>query len=87
MKLKPITELRGTRADSGAAHPLKPSIGVLIKLGSAIVHIEEMKSCHFAPSEHAYTFDLAALSQTLDDPEVKEWIAQMSKQGFMPVKR
>jgi hypothetical protein len=78
----------------GAAHgsvrvsdPLKPSVGVLIKLGSAVVHIEEMKSYRFAPSEHAYAFDLAALSQTLDDPEVKEWLAQMSKLGFMPVKR
>ena len=76
-------------ASSGgsASDPLKPSIQLLIKLGSALVHIEEMRSYHFDASKHEYTFDAAALSQTVDDPAVQDWIAQMTKLGFMPVKR
>lgn len=88
-KSKPAARARCAPAPCSvrASDPLKPSVGVLIKLGSAIIHIEEMQSYRFDPREHAYTFDLAALSQTLDDPEVKEWLTQMSKMGFMPVKR
>ena len=70
-----------------ASDPLKPSAGILIKLGSAVVHIEEMKSYGFDPCRHEYSFDMTALSQTLNDQEVKDWIVQMSKLGFMPVKR
>lgn len=68
-------------------NPLEPSVGLLVKLGSALVHMDEMREYHFSPQHAAFPFDLAALAQTLDDPEVRAWLAEMSKLGLMPVKR
>jgi hypothetical protein len=59
--------------------PLKPELGMLVKLGSIAVHCEEMLS----PSGHG--FDKIATQQLLKDPEVKAWIKAMGV--FMPVKR
>lgn len=61
--------------------PLKPSIQLLIKLGSIIVHQEELLS----PGGHEY--DKHALETVRNDPEVIEWIEQMTKMAFLPVKR
>ncbi len=60
---------------------LKPSATLLIKIGSAIVHADEMMS----PNGH--DFDKIALQDLINDPEVSSWIAAMSKLGFMPLKR
>lgn len=64
-----------------AIDPFKPPIGVLIKLGSIAVHVEEMLS----PSGHA--FDKIALQSLLEDPEVVAWVAKMDKLAMLPKKR
>ena len=61
--------------------PLKPSVSLLIKLGSVIVHQEEMIS---AKGHH---FDKAALDTVRNDSEVIAWLEQMTKLAFLPVKR
>lgn len=60
---------------------LKPSISLLTKLGSLVVHTEELQS----PGGHP--FDAAAIRSLLDDTEVRAWIAEMSKLALLPVKR
>lgn len=62
-------------------NPLKPSTSLLCKLGSIVVHVEEMLS----PSGHQ--FDKTALDQLLKDSEVREWISGMDKLAMLPVKR
>lgn len=61
--------------------PLKPSITLLVKIGSIAVHIDEILS----PDGHI--FDRHALESLQADPEVKEWIEQMTQMAFLPVKR
>lgn len=56
-------------------------ITVLVKLGSIAVHAQEL----FSP--HGHPADRAALEQLLLDPEVKDWVAYMSRQALLPVKR
>jgi len=63
------------------ADPLKPSPGLLSKLGSIAVHVDEFLS----PSGHA--FDRIALKSLLDDAEVREWIKQMDSMAMLPKKR
>lgn len=59
----------------------EPGMTLLVKLGSIAVHAEELLS----PGGHA--FDAKALDGLLNDPEVKEWLAQMNKLALLPVKR
>lgn len=61
--------------------PLKPSLPLLIKLGSLIVHHEEAHS----PTGHP--FDLNAIKSLADDPEVRAWFEAMNKMAMLPVKR
>lgn len=61
--------------------PLKPSLTLLVKLGSIAVHTDELLS----PGGHA--FDKQAIQTLLGDPEVTVWIKQMTKAAFLPVKR
>lgn len=58
-----------------------PSVPLLVKLGSAVVHAEELLS----PKGHE--FDRHALQTCLTDPEVRAWIAEMTKLAMLPVKR
>jgi hypothetical protein len=60
--------------------PLQPSPTLLCKLGSILVHAEELIS----PTGHP--FDYQAMRTTWD-AEVEEWVKQMGKLGFLPVKR
>jgi hypothetical protein len=60
---------------------LKPSTTLLIKLGSVIVHQEEMMS------SKGHYFDKDALETVRNDPEVIEWLYQMNTMAFLPVKR
>ncbi len=60
---------------------LKPSISILVKLGSIAVHVDEF----FSPGGHE--FDKTAIEQLLQDDEIKEWISQMTKAATLPVKR
>ncbi len=59
--------------------PLKPSLGLLCKLGSIVVHFDE------ALSDKRHRFDVLAAKPLLSDPEVQEWIKAMGP--LMPVKR
>lgn len=61
--------------------PLKPSIPLLIKLGSVIVHQEELMS------KKGHSFDKAALDTVRNDPEVVEWLKQMTDMALLPMKR
>lgn len=61
--------------------PLKPSVALLVKLGSIAVHTDEILS----PGGHP--FDRAALRTLFEDAEVQDWIAQMTKMAMLPVKR
>lgn len=57
---------------------MKPSATLLCKLGSIIVHADEMLS----PKGHV--FDKAALVGLLKDPEVVEWLGAMDAMAMIP---
>lgn len=59
--------------------PLKPDLTLLCKLGSVLVHTEELLS----PKGHV--LDKEALNSLLKDPQVKEWVKNMGV--YLPVKR
>jgi hypothetical protein len=61
--------------------PLKPSLALLIKLGSMVVHYEEMLS------RKGHEFDKHALDTLTRDEEVVEWFATMNKMAMLPLKR
>jgi hypothetical protein len=54
---------------------------LLVKLGSIMVHAEEL----IGPGGHA--FDLSVLKGLLEDPEVLAWREQMDALALLPVKR
>ena len=60
---------------------LNPPPSLLAKIGSAIVHLDEMSG----PAGHH--FDKAALDQVMSDPEVKEWLEAMAELALVPRKR
>lgn len=62
-------------------NPLNPTTTLLIKLGSIIVHQQELMS------SKGHYFDKAALDSLTSDPEVVEWMEAMNKAAFLPVKR
>jgi hypothetical protein len=59
--------------------PEKPPLTLLCKLGSLAVHIDE------ALSDDSHLYDWTAIHMLLDDPEVKQWIADMGP--LLPKKR
>ena len=61
--------------------PLKPSASLLVKLGSIVVHTEEM----LGPNGHH--FDVATLKSMLADPELDAWRDEMGSLALLPVKR
>jgi hypothetical protein len=60
-------------------NPEQPSLGLLVKLGSIAVHVQEVMS----PQRHSY--DVVAIKALVDDPEVTAWIKAMGP--LLPVKR
>jgi hypothetical protein len=62
-------------------NPFKPSPELLSKLGSIVVHSEEMIS------DTGHHFDLSALRAVLNDPEVRDWLKKMTDMAMVPVKR
>lgn len=60
---------------------LAPSPSLLCKLASIAVHADEM----LCPMGHG--FDKLALQSAIGDPEVVEWIKQMTAMAMAPVKR
>ncbi len=67
--------------------PLKPSATLLIKLGSAMIHAEEIFDQARGPMLNMDTmlFDLPAFKTASDDPEVLEWVKSMGP--MLPLKR
>ena len=61
--------------------PLKPTADLLVKLGSLVVHYEELTS------PHGHPFDRSAIEQLRQDPQVDQWFTTMQSQGFLPRKR
>jgi hypothetical protein len=66
---------------------LKPPLTVLCKLGSLAVHVEEAREMAQAGNRHALVFDWGAIQSILNDAEVREWLASMDRDGFLPLKR
>lgn len=66
---------------SDTQNPLHPSAALLCKLGSIIVHSEELVS----PDGHA--FDKTTLDQLLADPDVIAWRDSMDAMSMLPKKR
>ena len=60
---------------------LSPTNSLLCKLASVAVHADEMLS------DGGHEFDRAALLSALSDPEVRDWIAAMTKLALAPQKR
>lgn len=60
---------------------LHPAVSLLCKLGSVVVHADEMTS----PSGHP--FDKHALDSLLKDKEVLSWLSGMRGLGLVPEKR
>jgi hypothetical protein len=60
---------------------LSPNMSLLIKLGSLLVHQEEYMSAD------GHAFDRLAMDTLRNDPEVVEWLDQMTKLAYLPVKR
>lgn len=61
--------------------PLKPSVTLLVKLGSILVHHIE------ATSKTGHPFDVHTFNLLMQDPEVVEWLAQMDVAAFLPKMR
>lgn len=68
-------------ANKRISNPLNPSMSVLMKLGSAVVHAEELISVN------GHGFDRAAFEQMVADPELQAWIKAMRREALLPVKR
>ena len=60
---------------------LKPTIGLLVKLGSLAVHIDELLSAG------GHEYDRVAIRSLLSDPDVIEWLKAFNGMGFLPIKR
>lgn len=63
------------------ADMLKPPVSLLCKLASITVHADEYLS------SDGHQFDRDALQSALGDPEVADWIGQMSAAALAPRKR
>lgn len=61
--------------------PLSPSASLLCKLGSVLVHADEMLQ------PHAHAFDKTTLQGLIDDPEIKEWRSAMDAMAMLPKMR
>lgn len=62
-------------------NPLRPDATLLCKLGSIVVHADEMIS----PTGHG--FDKIAMQQLLSDPQMTAWMAAMDALAMLPKKR
>lgn len=63
------------------AEALKPSSNLLTKLGSIIVHFQEMVD------SGGHAFDQMSLDHLLNDPEVVAWMAAMDGAALLPLRR
>ena len=68
-------------AEQKPKSPLSPSATLLCKLGSIVVHADELLS----PAGHE--FDRTVILSLLADPEVAQWLLDMNALAMLPVKR
>ena len=61
--------------------PLKPSMAVLCKIGSALVHLDEARGVG------GHVFDMQTFKTLMNDPEVREWLGGMGALALIPLKR
>jgi hypothetical protein len=66
-------------AKTKTTSPTTPSVALLSKIGSALIHAQEFIS------EDRHEFDMAAFNQLMNDPEVRAWITAIGP--LLPVKR
>ena len=60
--------------------PFKPSVQLLIKLGSIAVHADEAVNS-------GHPFDAMTINSLLEDTEVKAWMKSMGDKALLPLKR
>ena len=68
-------------ASSRGNDPLTPSVALLCKLGSLIVHADE------GSGKNAHPSDVETFLGLLHDPEVVAWLDAMRALALLPVKR
>lgn len=60
---------------------LKPSATLLIKIGSLLVHYQELHG------GQGHAFDKNVIDQLEADPDVVDWLETMTRGAFLPVRR
>jgi len=65
------------------SNPLKPDLGLLCKLGSIAVHVDE----GIIAEGQGHPFDTAALESLISDQEIVDWLVEMDKLALIPKKR
>jgi ribosome biogenesis GTPase A len=58
-----------------------PLTSTLCKLGSIVVHVQEILS------KKGHNFDVLALQDLVNDAEVNQWLEEMNRLALVPVKR
>jgi hypothetical protein len=66
--------------------PMKPSVTLLVKLGSIAVHADELTD-NTQNAVRGHMEDAATIKNLLSDPEVFAWMHKMRMMAFLPVKR
>ncbi len=56
-------------------------VSLLSKLGSIVIHAEELLS------DGGHKFDKAALESLISDQEIQKWLSKMNAMALLPVKR
>ena len=72
--------------EDGGVMAIVPKFSLLVKLGSIAVHADELLD-QSPNAVRGHEHDTIAIKSLLSDPEVSQWIANMTKIGMLPVKR
>ena len=72
-------QVEGSVTLTGGPDPTRPQLGLLVKIGSALVHAEEYLS------PHGHPVDKTAFDELLRQPDVQAWIKAMGP--MLPLKR
>jgi len=62
-------------------NPLKPSLALLVKIGSAVVHADEF----MGPTGHP--LDKTAFDDLMRNAELQTWLSDLTEKGYLPVRR
>lgn len=62
-------------------HPFKLTAALAAKIGSILVHVDEFTS------SDAHQFDLATMQALIVQPDVQDWLQQLSAMSLVPKKR